>query len=47
VVRLIAPVGGFLGRKGDGDPSVKTIWQSIQDVREAALTIKALRDEPG
>ena len=47
VVRLIARVGGFLGRKGDGEPGVKTIWQGIQDVRVAALTIKALRDEAG
>ena len=45
VLRLIARVGGFLGRKGDGDPGVKTIWQGIQEVRVAALTIKALRDE--
>ncbi|GGE80955.1 hypothetical protein GCM10008020_27260 [Massilia psychrophila] len=44
-MRLIARVGGFLGRKGDGDPGVKTIWQGIQEVRVAALTIKALRDE--
>jgi hypothetical protein len=47
VVRLIARVGGFLGRKGDGEPGVRTIWQGIQDVRIAALTIKALRDEAG
>jgi len=47
MVRLIARVGGFLGRKGDGEPGVKTIWQGIQDVRVAALTIKALRDEAG
>lgn len=45
VLRLVARVGGFLGRKGDGDPGVKTIWQGIQEVRVAALTIKALRDE--
>lgn len=45
VLRLIARVGGFLGRKGDGDPGVKTIWEGIQEVRVAALTIKALRDE--
>jgi hypothetical protein len=47
VVRLIARVGGFLGRKGDGEPGVKTIWQGIQEVRVSALTIKALRDEAG
>jgi hypothetical protein len=39
--------GCFLGRKGDGDPGVKTIGQGIQDVRVAALTIQALRDEAG
>lgn len=47
VIRLIARVGGFLGRKGDGEPGVKTIWQGIQEVRVSALTIKALRDEAG
>ncbi|SAL07195.1 hypothetical protein AWB78_08467 [Caballeronia calidae] len=26
VVRLFARLGGFLARKGDGEPSVKTIW---------------------
>lgn len=45
VLRMVARVGGFLARKGDGEPGVKTIWQGIQEVRVAALTIKALRDE--
>ena len=45
VVRLIARVGGFLGRKGDGEPGVKTIWQGLQEVRVAALTLQALREE--
>ena len=26
VVRLVAQLGGFLGRKGDGEPGVKTLW---------------------
>ena len=26
VVRLVARLGGFLARKPDGDPGVKTIW---------------------
>ena len=25
-VRLVARLGGFLARKGDGEPGVKTIW---------------------
>lgn len=45
VLRQIAKVGGFLGRKGDGEPGVKTIWQGMVDVRVAAFTIQALRDE--
>lgn len=24
---MLASLGGFLGRKGDGEPGVKTIWQ--------------------
>ncbi len=27
-VRMIATLGGFLGRKGDGELGVKTIWRS-------------------
>jgi hypothetical protein len=45
VLRLIARVGGFLGRKCDGEPGVKTIWQGLQEVRVAALTLQALRFE--
>jgi len=28
-VRMIASLGFFLGRKGDGEPSVKTIWLGL------------------
>jgi hypothetical protein len=45
VLRLIARVGGFLGRKSDGEPGVKTIWLGLQEVRIAAFTIQALRAE--
>ncbi|WP_441295166.1 IS4 family transposase [Massilia glaciei] len=45
MVRMVARVGGFLGRKSDGEPGVKTIWQGLQEVRIAALTLQALRDE--
>ena len=27
-VRMIATIGGFLARKGDGEPGVKTIWRA-------------------
>ena len=38
-------MGGFLARKGDGEPGVKTIWLGLQRVMDAAATIQALRDE--
>lgn len=30
MVRHVAMVGGFLARKGDGEPGVKTIWLGLQ-----------------
>jgi Transposase Tn5 dimerisation domain/Transposase DNA-binding len=43
VLRLIARLGGFLGRKGDGEPGVKTIWLGLKDVHVAAETLRSLR----
>jgi len=44
VLRLIAQLGGFLGRKGDGEPGAKTIWTGLQQVAIAAQTLQALRE---
>jgi hypothetical protein len=44
VLRLIAQLGGFLARKSDGEPGVKTIWQGMQQVASAAMTLEALRE---
>jgi hypothetical protein len=46
VVRMIAQIGGFLARKGDGEPGVKTIWRGLDKVQTAAETLRALRGEP-
>lgn len=43
VVRLIASFGGFLGRKGDGEPGVKTIWTGLQQVIDFAAGIRAYK----
>jgi hypothetical protein len=43
VVRLIASFGGFLGRKGDGEPGVKTIWIGLQRVMDFAAGIRAYK----
>ena len=41
MVRLVARFGGFLGRKSDGHPGPKAIWQGMQWVREFALALEA------
>jgi hypothetical protein len=47
VLRLIAQVGGFLGRKSDGEPGAKTIWRGLDQVHAAAETLRALREGLG
>lgn len=41
-VRMIATLGGFLGRKGDGQPGVKTIWRGLRRLHDIAATWKLL-----
>ncbi len=43
VLRQVACIGGFLARKSDGEPGVKTIWLGLKDVHVAAETIRTLR----
>jgi len=45
VLRLVAQLGGFLARKGDGEPGAKTIWEGLQQVMASAETLRALRRE--
>jgi hypothetical protein len=44
MIRMIASLGGFLGRKGDGEPGAKTLWIGMQRVMDAVITIQILRD---
>ncbi len=37
-VRWIAQLGGFLARKGDGEPGVKTLWQGLRRLHDIAQT---------
>lgn len=42
-VRWIAQLGGFLGRKGDGEPGVTVIWrgwQRLQDIADTWFLVK-------
>jgi hypothetical protein len=47
VLRLIARLGGFLGRKGDGEPGTKTIWLGLREVHVVAKTLRLLREDDG
>jgi hypothetical protein len=45
-VRQIARLGGFLARKGDGEPGVKTIWRGLRRLEDLVTGWK-LSQEPG
>ena len=36
-IRQIASLGGFLGRKGDGEPGVKTLWRGWQRLKDMVV----------
>ena len=44
MVRLIAGFGGFLGRKYDGYPGPKALWEGMQKVRTFAIGIAAAKE---
>lgn len=44
VLRLIARLGGFLARKGEGEPGAETIWKGLTKIHIVAETIRLLRD---
>jgi Transposase DNA-binding/Transposase Tn5 dimerisation domain len=39
-IRMIASLGGFLCRKSDGEPGVKTIWRGLRRLHDIAATWK-------
>jgi hypothetical protein len=43
-VSLIAMLGGFLARKGDVEPGVKTLWLGLQRVMDFAAGIRFARE---
>ena len=44
VIRLIALLGGFLGRKHDGEPGAKTLWLGLHDVAVSVAVMQAMWD---
>lgn len=45
-VRWIAQLGGFLGRKHDGEPGVQTIWLGLRRLSDIAAMWQLLRPSP-
>ena len=43
VVRLVAQLGGFLARKGDGEPGAKTLWLGLRDLAICVQGMELLR----
>ena len=43
VIRLIAGLGGFLGRKSDGEPGAKTLWIGLQRLVDFIAGMHAAR----
>jgi hypothetical protein len=41
-IRMIARLGGFLARKHDGAPGVKTIWRGLRRLTDITLTYRLL-----
>jgi len=44
VLRHVAMAGGFLARKGDGEPGVKTTWLSLQRLMDCVTGLPFMRD---
>jgi hypothetical protein len=40
-ILMIAKLGGFLGRKGDGNPGTTTVWRGLQRLGDITLAFKA------
>lgn len=45
-VRWIAQLGGFLARKGDGEPGVKVLWRGLQRLLDISNTWQLLQPTP-
>jgi hypothetical protein len=45
-VRQIAQLGGFLGRKGDGEPGVKTLWRGLCRLRDMEAGARLIHERP-
>jgi hypothetical protein len=45
-VRGVAQLGGFLGRRGDGEPGVRTLWRGYQRLQDMLLGVELNESSP-
>ncbi len=45
-IHMTASLGGFLGRKGDGEPGTQTLWLGLQRLEDIAATWKIMVSLP-
>jgi hypothetical protein len=45
-VRVLARLGGHLGRRGDGPPGVKVLWRGLQCLHDLVLGYRIAQDTP-
>lgn len=41
MIRMVATLGGFLARAGDGQPGPKTVWEGLDRVRDFVIALAA------
>ena len=44
VIRNLAILGGFLGRKSDGEPGAKSIWKGLQRIQDCIYGIQLAKE---
>jgi hypothetical protein len=44
MIRTIAGLGGFLGRKSDGEPATQTLWRGLQRADGIAIAFRGFRE---
>jgi hypothetical protein len=44
MIRMIAALGGFLGRKSDGEPGSQTLWRGLQRADDIAIAFRGFRE---
>jgi hypothetical protein len=44
MIRMISALGGFLGRKSDGEPGTEVLWRGLQRADDIAIMFRGVRE---